>query len=119
MVSFLDNFCGLLIASILSAGILPILLLILPGLLPEFFKIKIYVFQTNFHHHIRLSCTGEFVRLHIYVTMVPSFLLEPFYAGEGGQDPDHLFGGRDEWMGTEMVDFAFKGFVQEDINSEA
>lgn len=37
----------------------------------EFFKIKIYVFQTNFHHHIRLSCTGEFVRLHIYVTMVP------------------------------------------------
>ena len=64
-----DNFCGLLIASILSAGILPILLLILPG--------------------------------------------------EGGQDPDHLFGGRNEWMGTEMVDFAFKGFVQEDINSEA
>ncbi|KAL2957215.1 hypothetical protein AAZX31_18G132200 [Glycine max] len=26
---------------------------------------------------------------------------------------------RNEWMGTEMVDFAFKGFVQEDINSEA
>lgn len=41
-----DNFRGLLIASVLSAGILPILLLILPG--------------------------------------------------EGGQDPDHLFGGRDE-----------------------
>ncbi|XP_027347393.1 lysine-specific demethylase 9 isoform X2 [Abrus precatorius] len=30
----------------------------------KFFKIKIYVFETNFHHHIRISCTGEFVRLH-------------------------------------------------------
>ncbi|KAG5001645.1 hypothetical protein JHK87_022717 [Glycine soja] len=58
-------------------------------------------------------------RLHIYVTMVPSFLLEPFYAGEGGQDPDHLFGGRDEWMGTEMVDFASTVFIQENINLEA
>jgi len=66
VVSFLDNFRGLLIASVLSAGILPILLLILPGLLPlSFSEIKIYVFQTNFHH-IRLSCTGEFVRIHIY-----------------------------------------------------
>lgn len=51
--------------------------------------------------------------------MVPSFLLEPFYAGEGGQDPDHLFGGRDEWMGTEMVDFASTVFIQENINLEA
>ena len=58
-----DKFRGLLIASVLSAGILPTLLLIIPE--------------------------------------------------EGGQDPDHLFGGKDECQGEKMIGITSTGSKQE------
>lgn len=64
----------------------------------KFLTLMIFVFETNFHHHIRINYSGESLLLHIYLTMVPClFTVFPLYAGEEGQDQDHhLFGGTDK-----------------------
>lgn len=51
--------------------------------------------------------------------MVPClFIVFPFYAGEEGQDPDHLFGGKGERPGQRGNDGCCCICLQETINLE-
>lgn len=61
----------------------------------KFSVIMIYVFETNYHHHIRISHAGEFVRLlKIHLLVLPCLLLFLLNAEEGDRDPGHLFDGK-------------------------
>lgn len=89
MLSFLDKYRGHHIASTLSAGILPSLLLKPPGM-PQcliVLSLCVCVLRTYAHsypHNSKLSCSNGCFRL--FVTNCSLGLTIPYLAGQGGQD---------------------------------
>lgn len=99
MFSFLDKFRGHHIASILSAGILPNLLLRLPGIFPCIQQNQLSVYETC-TTIIKTACdSGESIRiLNLLLPRFSSlFNYQTSFAEEGGQDRHHLFGNKDDW----------------------